>query len=202
MDMEKRHLVVCMISIVFVLIAGCATDPAQRQAALLQAEHKAQYTKALRSIEGHDGEYPARVLRGMELLKSMAEQGYAPAQFKLAYYSYTGPASYDCLKQDTKEAYYWFGKAAEQNHREAQYEFAMLFNPKSGLKQYADAEKYVYWMQKAADAGYAKAQYALGRMNEKGEHVPQDVALAKELFEKAAAQGDGQARRALKRFGK
>lgn len=189
-----------MVMILLAVIAGCATDPALQQAAVVQAEHKTQYTKAMRSIEGNEGAYPARVLQGMEQLKTVAAQGYAPAQFKLAYYYYTGPASYDCLKQDTKQAHYWFEKAAEQNHAEAQYEFAMLFSPKIGLKQYADATKYVYWMQKAADAGYAKAQYTFGRMNEKGEYVPQDMALAKELFQKAAAQGHSQARIALQRF--
>jgi TPR repeat protein len=190
-----------ILLILLTLIAGCATDRAAKvQAVPEPAGSRILFDNAVRSIEGNGKDYPARVLRGMEQLKSLAVQGYAPAQFKLAYFYYTGPASYDCLRQDTEQAYYWFGKAAAQNHREAQYELAMLFSPKSGLKRYADAEKHVYWMQKAADAGYPKAQYALGRMNEKGEFVPQDVALAKELFEKAAAQGDAQARRALQRF--
>ena len=48
-----------------------------------------------------------------------------------------------------------------------------------------------------AEAGDAKAQNALGGMYYMGLGVPQDFAEARRWFEKAAAQGDPQARQVL-----
>jgi TPR repeat protein len=163
---------------------------------------KAQYEQAVASIEGDEGEYPAKVLHGIELLKKSAEQGYAPAQFKLGFYYHTGQFSYDCLKQEPQQAYYWYEKAAEQSYPEAQYELAMLFNPEIGFKKFTDHSKYLYWMKRAADAGFPKAQYWLGRMYETGDSVQQDLKAARLLYEKAASKEDRLAIKALKRLRK
>jgi TPR repeat protein len=160
----------------------------------------AQHELGVFSMDGDIGEYPAKVLQGVELLTRSAEQGYAPAQYKLGLIYYAGPNLYDCLTQVPEKAYYWFGKAAAQNHLEAQYELASLYNPETGFKRYADKAKYAQWMQKAADLGHVGAQYALGRMYEKGDAVPQNIEQAKYWYQKAAAQGDAMGTSALKRL--
>lgn len=150
---------------------------------------KTQYTDAMKAMnDGADSDYPAYVLRGIALLTKSAEQGYAPAQFKLGYYFHTGPLSWDCLVQDPEKAYYWYGKAAEQDHLEAQYELAMLYNAETGFDRFANRAKYVAWMSKAAELGYAKAQRQLGRMYQTGDAVPVDPDLARRWTERAAAQ--------------
>jgi TPR repeat protein len=122
---------------------------------------KAIYELGMLNINDKIGEYPSNVLRGMELLHAAAERGHAPAQFKLGYYFHTGPLSYENLKQEPEKAYFWYGKAAEQNHPEAQYELAMLYNPETGFRRYVDQEKYLYWLNKAAGQGHKAAIRAL-----------------------------------------
>jgi len=198
--MHSRHLKFTALLILMLPSPACVSKseiPASRSLAAIQAgsensgSARAQFDQAMFSIEGDDGEYPSKVLRGIELLKKSAEQGYAPAQFKLGYFYHTGPLSYDCLKQEPKNAYYWYEKATKQNYPEAQYELAMLFNPETGFKKFVDQSKYVYWMKKAADSGFPKAQYWLGRMYEKGDSVQQDLRAARLLYQKAASQGKG-----------
>ncbi|MES2018532.1 MAG: tetratricopeptide repeat protein [Pseudomonadota bacterium] len=160
----------------------------------------ALYTQAMQSIDGDEGEYPEKVLKGVASLAKLAEQGYAPAQFMLGYYFHTGPNSYDCLVQAPEKAYYWYGKAAEQNHLKAQYELAMLFNPETGFARFANREKYLFWMNKAASLGYSDAQAQLGHMYEKGDAVQADPAIARQWYEKAARQGNKLAASRLKKM--
>ena len=184
--------------VLLVLLAIAVSGASQAAGQSLQAEPasaaqatdaKALYTKAITTIkDGADSDYPAYVFRGIALLSQAAEQGYAPAQFKLGYYFHTGPNAWDCLVQEPAKAYYWYAKAAEQGHLEAQYELAMLYNPETGFAKFADREKYVAWMTKAADQGYAQAQRQLGRMYKTGDAVPVDLELARSWSEKAAAQ--------------
>ncbi len=186
------------------LLTGCGIGASGISTPKIQTDKitgaKAQYELAMRSIEGAEGEYPAKVLHGMELLEESAEQGYAPAQFKLGYYYQTGQSSYDCLRQEPKKAYYWYEKAGEQNYPEAQYELAMLSNPETGFESFADRSKYVLWMKKAADSNFPKALSWLGRMYEKGDSVQQDVSMARSLYQKGASMGDDMAIKALKRL--
>lgn len=189
------------------LLAGCGIGTHNISTTKIQtgqevAGAKAQYELAIRSIEGDKGAYPAKVLLGMDLLEKSAEQGYAPAQFKLGSYYQTGQWSYDCLKQEPKKAYYWIGKAAEQNYPEAQYELAMLFNPETGFKAFVDRSKYVYWMKRAADSNFPRALYSLGMMYEKGDSVQHDLSMARILYQKAASKGDDLAIKALRGFKK
>lgn len=55
----------------------------------------------------------------------------------------------------------------------------------------SDTKRYIELLEKSANGGYAKAQYELGKMYESGGlFVEKNVEKAKELLEKAAAQGD------------
>lgn len=64
------------------------------------------------------------------------------------------------------------------------------------LTSIAFAQNFLEIKEKAAQ-GFAKAQYNLGLMYFKGEGVKQDFSQAKLWYEKAAAQGDAEAKKAL-----
>ena len=59
-----------------------------------------------------------------------------------------------------------------------------------------DAEA-VGWYRKSAEQRYPQAQYDLGYMYYYGYGVPRDRVGANDLFQKAAAQGNEDAKRAL-----
>lgn len=165
-----------------------------------KGDAKAQYELGIFLMDGDIGEYPVKVMEGVEWLTRSANRGYAPAQYKLGYIFYAGPNLYDCLSQVPEKAYLWYSKAAEQNHVEAQYELAMLYNPETGFKRYADKAKYLQWMQKAADLGYAQAQYTLGHMYEQGNAVQRNLEQAMQWYEKAALQGHASAKSAIRKL--
>ena len=200
MSFRTTHLLLIFLLLSSTGGTAAANEPATAQTSAGVSNAKEVFSRAMKSIEGDEGEYPAKVLSGIKLLTEAAEQGYAPAQFKLGYYFYTGPLSYDCLKQEPEKAYYWFGKAAAQDHLEAQYELATLYDPETGFKRYVDRDKYVAWMSKAAELGYVKAQTHLARMYELGESVPLDKNLARQWYAKAAAKGDKRAAVSLRKL--
>ena len=63
-------------------------------------------------------------------------------------------------------------------------------------------DKAAYWLAQAAERGNAKAQYELGRLYFEGRGVRKDVARARALWEKAAAQKCAPAVEALRDFDK
>ena len=66
------------------------------------------------------------------------------------------------VKQDYKEAFEWFRKAAEQGNTKAQFNLGLMYYKGQGVKQdYTEAAK---WYRKAAAQGYAAAQSNLVNM--------------------------------------
>ena len=192
----------CSCLILSLLAGSAAADQAAtvaNQAQSAQGAAKALFAQATVTLDNNEGD-PAKISRGMALLKQSAEQGYAPAQFKLGYHYHTGPLSLEGVEQEPEKAYYWYEKAATQNHLEAQFELAMLYNPETGFERFVSNEKYALWMRKAAELGYRKAQTHLGEMYEKGTVVALDRTLARQWYEKAAAQSDKLAISRLKKL--
>jgi hypothetical protein len=60
----------------------------------------------------------------------------------------------------------------------------------------------VRWYRKSAEQGFAQAEYNLGYMYYYGHGVPRDRVEANDLFQKAAAQGNEDARTALECYRK
>ena len=107
-----------------------------------------------------------------EKIKMQAEDGIAPAQFKLAVMYFKGQET----AQNYKEALKWFLRAAEQELPEAQYNTGLMYYEGKGVSQnYSEALK---WFSKAAKQNNPKAQYNLGVMYSLGEGVPQDYVKA------------------------
>ena len=106
----------------------------------------------------------------IEKLKKLAQQGNAKAQFNLglAYYNGNG------VKQDYKQAFYWWGKSADngKGNAEVQY-FGVSLLLWSRVKQ--DYKQAIEWYTKSANQGNADAQYYLGAAYYKGRGVKQDI---------------------------
>ena len=114
------------------------------------------------------------------LMRQLAEQGVALAQYQLGFWYSTGIG----LKQDDASATLWLRKAAEQGYAPAQNELGTLYRTGKGVPQdYATA---AIWYRKAAEQGYAYAQRLLGTSYRDGKGVTQDYVQAYMWFDLAA----------------
>jgi TPR repeat protein len=117
------------------------------------------------------------------LIRPMAEQGYAKAQYNLGVMYHNGEG----VPQDDAEAVKWYRKAAGQGLADAQYNLGVMYKNGEGVPQ--DYNEAMIRFRKAAGQGYAIAQHNLGSMYHKGEGVPQDYNEAAKWYRKAAEQG-------------
>lgn len=92
---------------------------------------------------------------------------------------------------DLASAAYWYRKAAEQGHTDAQVNLAIMYAEGRGVS--FDALEAARWYRHAAEAGDVRAQYALGLMYHLGQGVAQDFDDAIRWYESAARQGDANA---------
>jgi hypothetical protein len=90
-----------------------------------------------------------------QLTQTAAAQGDAEAQFALGFYFAAGPAP-----QDYAAAMIWYQKAADQNHRLAQFNLGQMFAHGHGMP--ISNSMAVMWIRRAAEGGDAGAQYDLG----------------------------------------
>ena len=129
------------------------------------------------------GDYATTV----RLLKPIAEQGNAKAQYNLGIMYDKGQG----VPKDDTEAGKWFRKAAEQGNAFAQVNLGFKYAKGQGVPK--DDTEAVKWFRKAAEQGIPKAQFNLGIMYEKGQGVPKDYAEAVKWHRRAAAQGHAKA---------
>ena len=94
-------------------------------------------------------------------LLDRAAVGDAASQFKLG-------ARLDEQKS-YNDAAKWYRLAAEQGHREAQFNFACMLSKGLGIE--TDALKAAEWCRKAAEQGLVEAQFNLGNYFEEGKGV-------------------------------
>lgn len=137
----------------------------------------------------------------------LAEKGDANAQNKIAISYLQGNG----VIKDLDRAFYWFEKAANQNHPEAQFYYAtLILNVESqkcpeevlykgppvsiicGHKAGAAAES-ILWFKKAAQHGYVKAQSSLGIMYMIGLGTKIDFPESFKWNKKAAEAGNVEA---------
>ncbi len=132
------------------------------------------------AISAHErGDYAA----ALRLLRPLAEQGNACAQFNLGFMYANGEG----VPQDYAAALKWYRRSADQFNPDAQYNLGFLYDKGLGVPQdYAEAVK---WYRRVADRGNANAQNTLGIMYSEGRGVPQDHAEAMKWFRRAADQG-------------
>ncbi len=126
-------------------------------------------------------------------LKRKAEQGDPVAQYSLGL-RYDGGNS--ALKDRTK-AVYWFHKAAEKGHAEAQFKLGVHYFTDLSVPRDIAVAKSNYWYRKAAELGNADAQSTLGIVYKTGRGVSKDSVKAAYWFFKAAKQGTAEAQSEL-----
>ena len=84
--------------------------------------------------------------RAFKYYKSVAEKGYAVAQFTVGYMYHRGEGTF----KSSKKAFKWYKKAALQNFKQAQhYVGQMYFKGEGGVRQ--DLKKAAEWHFKAGD---------------------------------------------------
>lgn len=124
--------------------------------------------------------------------KELADKGDAEAECNFGKCHYLG--------QGTTQNYYvaltWFRKSAEKNWPEAQYYIGRCYYYGQGFPK-PDFQQAALWLEKAAKQGYADAQYQLGICYEKGQGVKQDLKIAYQWYEKAAANGNNKAKQKI-----
>jgi TPR repeat protein len=118
----------------------------------------------------------------LRLLRPLADQGAADAQYTLGVMHYKGQG----VPRDYAEAARWYQKAAEQGLAEAQFNLGFMYANGQGVPlDYGDA---VRWYRKAADQGLASAQHNLGVLYANGQGVPQDFVKAYKWLSLAVSQ--------------
>ncbi len=90
-----------------------------------------------------------------ECTRTAAHAGNPEAQFALAFFLAAGPAP-----QGYAQALEWYLKAADQNHRLAQFNLGQMYARGHGTPK-SDSMA-VIWMRRAAAGGDAGAQFNLG----------------------------------------
>ena len=122
---------------------------------------------------------------GVQLLRSLAEQGDVGAQYNLGVQYSIGEG----IPQDDQEAGKWQRKAAEQGYFLAQASLGSRYTKGLGvLQDYQEARK---WLRKAANQGYGVAQYNLGVMYAAGLGAPPDFITAHMWFNVASTELSG-----------
>ena len=121
--------------------------------------------------------------RALNEWRSLAEQGFAEAQFILGRMYAEGQD----VAQDYPEAVRWFRRAADQGDPRAQFSLGVFYDNGQGVpKDYAEAAR---WYRRAAEQGNPRAQNNLGLMYELGHSMAEDYIQAHVWFSLAATQG-------------
>ncbi len=92
---------------------------------------------------------------------------------------------------DLASASYWYTKAADKGHTDAQTNLAAMYAEGRGVD--LDGLKAARWYRRAAEGGNVRAQYNLAVMYHLGQGVSQDFDDAIRWYENAARQGDANA---------
>ncbi len=158
------------------LLAAAALAP-------FPAPASADYEAAIAAIERGD------VREGAAALRAAAHEGDARAQARLGTYYEDGGRIF---KRDFDRAFFWYRKAAEGGHAEAQFHLGRMH--RAGLGVERDEAMAAFWYRAAARRGHPAAQLFLGLMRESGRGVERDRAVAWVWYSLAAEQGDEDAR--------
>ena len=75
---------------------------------------------------------------------------------------------------------FFYTKAAEQGHTEAQFRLGEIY-----FRSLDDYSKAIYWYKKAANKNHGDAQYMLGRCYEEGKGVSKNKSISKQWYNKA-----------------
>ncbi len=141
----------------------------------------------LAAHRGSEAFVPVRVAAGMD---------HVPAQALLGAMYRSGLGG---IPVDHQRAVPWLERAAQGGDVASMYALAVSYAEGKGVTR--DDYEAVKWLQPAADRGHVPSQRMLGQMYERGRGTPSvDYTQARQWYEKAAAQGDEEAKTALARL--
>ncbi len=173
----------------------------------------AAYTLA-KVLDEHDAKHP---LKAFEWFMIAAKQGHVEACYYVGLYYQNGKGVeknlteaikwYEkaAIKNDRDALYHlalilikfeekdWqtihelLKRAADQDHPNAAYNLAVMYQKGDGVE--TNAEQTIYWYEKAAKAGFPNAQYNLGMIYFEGKLVEKDEKKARAYWQLAADQG-------------
>ena len=98
-------------------------------------------------------------------------------------------------KKNYAEALKWYSMAAEEEHLNAQFQLARMYERGEGTE--VDLEGAAEWYKKAAKRGHANSQFHLAQMYENGLGMEKNLAMARFWYKKAADQGGKEAKKKL-----
>ena len=150
----------------------------------LQANLKAQYDMAAQALDTHQ---PG----ALEKIKVVANQGYAPAEFRLGGV-YSGEGG--LVKPDKAQARLWTQRAAEGGVAKAMHNLALMYYGGDGGSQ--DRVIAAMWYRKAAERGIEDSQYNLGILYQEGVGVAMNLSESYKWLSIAAKSGDADAAKA------
>jgi len=127
---------------------------------------------------------PADFASASHVLRKMAEQGQAAAQYNLGIMYEYGRG----VRQNDVEAATWYRKASAQGVSVAQYKLGIMYDNGWGVPP-SDTEA-VRWYSNAAEQGHALAQHDLAFMYAAGTGVAQDYLRAYMWLNIAVARGN------------
>ncbi|MGN6775354.1 tetratricopeptide repeat protein, partial [Rhizobium sp.] len=99
------------------------------------------------------------------------------------------------VKRDTKDAAFWYSKAAEGGDPTAMFKYALILM--EGRDVPRDQKKADDWMKKAADAGQPSAEFNVAQMLTAENPGPKGLQMALPYYEKSAEQGIADAQYAV-----
>lgn len=124
--------------------------------------------------------YPKQPLKAFDWFMIAAKQDHSEACYYVGLYYQNGKG----VKQDIKQAVYWYEKAAIKKDKDALYHLAMIL-----IRQpEKDFELIAKLLEQAAVLEHPNAQYNLAVMYQKGDGVKQSDQKALYWYEKAAKQ--------------
>ncbi len=132
--------------------------------------------------------------KGLEYVKSLAEQDNADAQFLMGWKYYWG----DGVLANGMQSAEWFQKSSRQNNALAKSMMGILFwnwISEDGTKEELDqvnrlVKESIESLREQAEQGNTYAQCILGELFYLGLHVPKDYVQSAEWYRKAAEQGN------------
>ncbi|TXH99035.1 MAG: sel1 repeat family protein [Rhizobium sp.] len=99
------------------------------------------------------------------------------------------------VKRDTKDAAFWYGKAAEGGDPAAMFKYALILM--EGRDVPRDQKKADEWMKKAAEAGQPSAEFNVAQMLTAENPGVKGLQMALPYYEKSAEQGIADAQYAV-----
>jgi TPR repeat protein len=117
--------------------------------------------------------------RAMQLLKPLAENSNADAQYRVAIMYQNGLG----VIPQPEAAYQWMRRAAEQGHALAQHGLGFMYMEGDCVQN--NGTEAVKWFTLAAKQGLTGSQTTLAMMYEEGRGIERDLEKAKEWYTKA-----------------